>query len=364
VPRSLLLVFALHGVASAQLVTNTGSLAAARAAHTATLLADGRVLIAGGANETELASGVEVYDPSSGTFTGAGRLLSDRYFHTATLLGDGRVLFAGGANLNGITATAEIYDPKTRTATAVGNMHVARFGHVAAALKDGRVLIIGGLNENEGEPLASAEIFNPATGAFSVTGSMAFRREAAFTATTLSDGRVLIVGGAISGPEDDIDTSAEMFDPAKGTFASAGRTSIWRFVHTATLLPNGSVLIAGGLVGSTEIFSPVTGSFAPGGAISTRGNHSATLVGSSVILAGGISASAFLDSIEIYDIATNTSRSAGSLITARHRHTATALADGRVLIVAGIGSSSQSLGTAELFALKPPAAPRHRSVKH
>src|SRR6201998_3076121 len=178
----------------------TGSLNTARSYQTATVLNNGKVLIAGGVGSSLLVR-AELYDPSNGAFTTTGSLNTARYFHTATLLNNGKVLIAGGVGgetpasnspPNGILASAELYDPTTGTSTTTGSLNTARVA-TASLLNNGTVLIAGGTGSSE---LASAELYSPATGVFSLTGSLNTARTA-HTASLLNNGTVLIAGGQL-----------------------------------------------------------------------------------------------------------------------------------------------------------------------
>ncbi len=251
----------------------TATMSAARAAHTATALPDGRVLVAGGITAKHLVSqGAEVYEPGTGRFTPTSLMVALRYSHTATMLRNGRVLIVGGYVEGGSqTVTAELFDPATNSFVATGSLGSARADHIAVLLDDGKVLITGGLGPGW-TFLSSAELYDPATGRFTPTGSMTVARES-HGAVRLKDGRVLIVGGhrgrraAIT-----LYTSAETYDPASGTFRHAGDMLVRRHKHDAVLLRDGRVLITGGsderdnegVYRSTELFDPRTGAFTAG----------------------------------------------------------------------------------------------------
>ncbi len=290
---------AYHVLASADLYdpqagtwSATGSMHVGRSNHTATLLPDGKVLVAGGYGQQgggSATSSAEVYDPGTGTWAPTGDMSIDRAHHTATLLPDGRVLVAGGDGYHGITTAAELYDPDTRTWVPTGRMSVARTGQTATLLPDGRVLVAGG---RAGSPTGSAEVYDPGTGTWAPTGSMHEGR-AYHTATLLPDGRVLVAGGFNDTPL----ASAEVYDPGTGTWAPTGNMAAPRSNHTATLLPDGQVLVASGSTdASAEVYDPGTGTWAPTGNMAApRSNHTATLLPDGQVLAvGGGTASAEL----------------------------------------------------------------------
>jgi hypothetical protein len=328
--------------ASLSVVTNawvlTGSMSTMRVNHTATLLPNGTVLAVGGAANT-----AEIYNPASGTWTLTGNLNSGRTYHTATLLPNGTVLVTGGLS-SGALATSEIYNPATGMWTLTGSMSTTRWFHTATLLPNGTVLVVGGVGAaNDTTDLASAEIFNPATGTWTPTGTMSTARYR-HTATLLSNGTVLVAGGdddSLSNGGPSV-ASAETFNPATGTWALTGSMSAARYDHTATLLPNGKVLVTGGGAGngfatvlaSAEIYDPATGTWAVTGSLATaRYAHTATLLpNGTVLVAGG---SHELASAEIYDPVAGTWSVTGSLTWGRDSHTATLLPNGAVLAVGG-----------------------------
>jgi len=319
----------------------TGNLVTYRTQHTSTTLPNGTVLVAGGTNWTGTLSSAELYNPTSGTFGTTGTMTAARSQHTATLLSDGTVLLAGGDTTTGITA--EIYNPSTGNFTATGNMVVARgSGYTATLLQNGKVLVVGGATSGS----STAELYDPATGTFTATGTIgtALRFH---TATLLSNGQVLITGGV------DINnnpySSAQIYDPISGQFSATGSMSISRVHHTATLLSNGTVLVAGGQadfsgfvpLSSAEIFSSVSGTFSlTGSLISAHTEHTATLLSDGVVLvAGGVNSPTV--AAELFYPSTGTfSATSPMVIATPFNHTASLLTNGNVLLAAGVYGSN------------------------
>jgi hypothetical protein len=341
--------------------TLTGPMNVPRENHTATLLPNGLVLIAGGSGPAgrtghgTVYASAELYDASTGTFTYTGNMNRARFDHTATLLQSGLVLIAGGSQSIGEFAYAELYNPTTGTSTPTGSMIVARRGHQATLLPNGLVLISGGAGG--GGSLASAEVYNPSTGAFTLTGSMNTARSG-HRATLLSNGRVLVTAGEdyVTGGSGTILASAELYNPSTGAFTSTGSMSAARLSHTATLLPSGSVLIAGGqntgsFLAGAELYSPSTGAFTLTGSMSVaRVYHTATLLLSGLVLvAGGDNNGTLLASAELYDASTGTFTDTANMNAARWLDTATLLLNGSVLVAGGATTNIGILASAEIY---------------
>jgi len=257
-------------------------LAHARCGHTATLLGDGTVLVAGGwAGETTPLASTEIYQ--RGAFVAGPDLGSPRAGHTATRLGDGRVLLVGGEG----ATTALLYDPTTRRVRPAAAPSVPRFGHTATLLADGRVLVAGGAR-HRGEVEASAEIYDPAAERWTATGALATARYK-HAAILLADGRVLVVGGSDASDWKGQLDSAEIYDPKTGRFAAADKLRAARFKLPAGVarLPDGRVLVAGGSR-TVEIFDPATGRFTAAGTLDGEGYFgTATALGDGGILVAG-----------------------------------------------------------------------------
>jgi hypothetical protein len=247
----------------------------ARGSHTATLLQNGLVLVAGGATGGYLSS-AELYNPATGAWSTTGSLHVPRANHTATLLPNGQVLVAGGYNLTDTdTTSVELYDPATGVWTPTASLKTGRSRHTATLLQNGLVLVAGGEGSNGTVDLTSAELYNPATGLWSTTGSLNTAREY-HTATLLPNGQVLTAAGGFP-----TTTSAELYDPATGSWSVTGSLNQARNRHTATLLLNGTVLASGGTTAvsgltSAELYGSPTelpANIQGRGAFDNQGNH-------------------------------------------------------------------------------------------
>ena len=334
----------------------TGSLNLSRSDHTATLLEDGRVLVAGGLAFSPTAN-TERYDPTSGGWQPVANLNTAREDHTATRLSGDFVLVAGGRNDQGTTAACERFNPLRDNWLETGNLNTARDSHSATRLSDGRVLVAGGYAA-DGRPTATAEIYDPSSGAWSATVGLPFALRS-HTATRLADGRVLVVGGAgdrrvLGGTG--ILAVADLYDPESGRWSSASPLETARLEHSATLLANGRVLVAGGLdsgispTATVELYDPVAGEWTTVGSLNVaRSFHSASLLADGrVLVTGGFGATMEIPGAEIYDPTTRRWTLTGNLNTARRSHTANVLQDGRVLIAGGV-QTGIALGSAELY---------------
>lgn len=298
--------------------SNTGNLNTDRNAHTATLLLGGKVLVAGGFSCApppqsclQLRS-AELYDPATGTWSNTGNLNIARDAHTATLLPNGNVLIAGGFLAGSALNNAELYDPATGTWSSAGNLNTGRYRHTATLLPNGKVLVAGGLGANA--DLNSAELYDPATGTWSMTGNLNTAREF-HTATLLSNGKVLVAGGFVNFDNGQVTNSAELYDPVTEIWSNTGNLNTGRAYHTGTLLPNGKVLVAGGffvagfpnITNSAELYDPATGTWSNTATLNTaRRFHTVTLLPNGKVLAAGGSGFNAPNSAELYDSGTTT----------------------------------------------------------
>lgn len=340
----------------------TGSLTTAREFHTATLLPNGKVLVAGGRNTS---SGTpldtaELYDPSTGLWTTTSSLAAARVWHTATLLPNGKVLVVGGRFVTGaVLKEAELFDPATGTWTYGGTLNEARESHTATLLPNGKLLVAGG--DDASVSLSSTELFDPATGTWTASGFLNDAR-ANHTANLLPSGKVLVAGGV--GFNQVRLASAELYDPASGVWSTTGSMGTARSLHTATLLSSQKVLVAGGLgaslndLSSAELYDFVGGNWSTTSSLSdARSWYTATsLPNGNVLVAGGYAwcvGCGYRSSTEQYDPASGTWASSGLLNTKRSAHTATLLQNGKVLVAAG--GNGYGVASAELYGIPMPA---------
>jgi hypothetical protein len=243
-------------------VASAAAMNVARSSHFAVVLSDGRVLVGGGVSGGGTTNSAEIYDPAADSWTKTNAMTEARANATAALLADGRVLIAGGDNSGNASNTIELFDPSNGSFSFAGTLSAARTKHAMATLEDGRVLIVGGFDGTN--PLASSDIFDPSSGNISAGPSLATARYSA-SATTLLNGQVAVIGGAGSdgnGGTTDL-ASVEIFDASTGAFTTAGAVlATAREAHQAYLLPkNNSVLIVGGTssgspVAASELFTP------------------------------------------------------------------------------------------------------------
>ena len=340
-------------------VVATGNLSMQRMGHTATLLENGSVLVAGGfavlAGWPVWAS-AELYEPASGAFRRVGDMATPRAQHTATRLPDGKVLITGGEPLIDFStgrnepflATAEVYDPSTQTLTRAGDMNIPRSRHSAVLLRSGKVLIVGG---TKGLHEASAELYDPSTGVFIETGTPSVKAIAPSVTVLLSNGHVLLASAG-----DDLVARAELYDPDAGAFTPTGDMAypnLWP--STATLLPDGRVLLtkypSDWFANATEFYDPETGRFTAGPdmkRVRGPGSTSTLLPNGDALIAGRDFSWPFGGSAEVYD---HKGATFGQVtpIQAEEGLKATLLLNGSVLLSGGWKCCGYSLDTAETY---------------
>ena len=325
-----------------------------RSGHSATLLPNGKVLIAGGMRRNQdFYSSAELYDPATGKFSATGSMAVATVGNAAVLLKSGKVLVAGGWVRGSTTDLAELYDPATGKFSDAGHMTAKRARPEVALLPNGDVLITGGEEHDAPGGMATAELYHAATGTFGAIAPMHYGR-IAHTATVLNDGRVLIAGGA--GEKDGMIAAAEIYDPSTKTFSVTGKLLTPRVKQCAGLLPDGRVLIAGGSnefgwngqLASAEIFDPKTGAFSATAPLSDARfklpDEAAELPGGRLLFAGGSK------TLDVYDPASGKFFAVSDqLPDVRHYMSETRLSDGSVLLAGGYPNNDQATAGAWLY---------------
>jgi len=347
-PEGSLVLVSGTGIGTATAVT----LGATAASFTAT--PDGRLLVAvpagaasatlsvtapGGSATSSTTFAVVPAPGGPGSWTVSGSLVTPRDGHTATLLGSGRILVVGGwtdatYSVSARTATAELYDPGTGTSAATGAMATARSRATAVLLQSGKVLVAGGLGgPTSSSSLASAELYDPATGTWSATGSMG-QAKYGFSATLLPSGKVLVAGGYTGGAAL---STTELYDPQTGAWTAGPALAGPRTGHDAILLPSGRVLLAGGgnsVTGlqTSEVYDPVAGSFTAGGSSAGAGGASlVSLPGGKVFYSGAETQVGG----EVYSVATNAFTATTSTSGRSYFINSVAAAGGGKVVLAG-----------------------------
>lgn len=307
----------------------------------------------------------EFYYPSSGKWTDGTYMNDCRYYHTATLLDNGQVLIAGGfvedperaKNISDVLDGAELFDPDEGSWTRTGSLHQRRHTHTASLLPNGKVLVVGGLYSNF---LNSAELYDPSTGNWTIAASMQSGR-AWHTATTLANGKVLVAGGI--GDGNNGFRTVELYDPSIDKWSNISSMNYPRYGHTATVLQTGKILFAGGIenpsnaLNSSELFDPLTETWTKVGSMSTgRAKHTASLLNDGkVLVAGGgtmddiIPGGNPVNTAEIFDPSTGKWTKTDNMHYTRTWHTASVLDNGNVIVVGGNMDDESSAFTPELY---------------
>lgn len=336
---------------------SAGSFGEARGFHTATILANAQVLMVGGAPSLPLSSAlssVEIHDPAVGKWLTQGASPNTlRYDHTATLLTNGKVLIAGGRDSTGALKSAEIYDPATDIWKPTADMNIARGDHTATLLRNGKVLVTGGSSSSG--TLDTAEVYDPSTSSWSLTANIMPNKRADHTATLLADGKVLAVGGWNTSATNVI-RGCDIYDPATNSWTTAGTLVTARRFHTATMLFDGRVLAAGGdtsaALKTSELYDPATNRWTQQTSQMHVGHfrHTATLLpNGKVLVVSGLQSttgapSSFSGSANLFD-PSNQQWTSATAPAGRDGHTATLLANGKVLIVGGYTIQASGAGT-------------------
>ena len=322
-------------------------------------LTDGKVLVAGGIGTSGVLNTAELYDPVSGTWSATGNMRIARAYYALALLPNGSVLVAGGCTNESCSAgtpTAEIYNPKKGLWQSAGKMSTLRYFFAATALPDGNILVEGGCNKgNCGTVAKTAELFNPSTRTWALTGSLKTGRDY-HTATLLGDGRVLVTGGyTVQGASN----SVEIYDPVTATWSVAASMNYGRALHSATALSDGRAIVAGGLAlylpsDLSEIYDPAMNVWSITGSLNTKraGQKAVLLPNGMALVTGGYSylrPNYFeVSSCELFDAVNGSWSFTGEMADAREHHAIVLLANGQVLVAGGI-SNAVILSSAEVY---------------
>lgn len=363
---AVLLVASMNAFAFAASGTwaTTGAMHSARDGHTATLLINGKVLVAGGTNNGVALASAELYNRTTGTWAATGSLHVARTQARAVTLPNGSVLVLGGCLndcLSTTTNSAELYNPAARTFTATGSMVQARAEFGITLLANGQVLVAGGCTAYDVNGCAAttnkAEIYNPASGTWKATGALRGARHA-MTATLLASGKVLMAGGATAAS--DAINSTEIYDPVAKTWTLGTKMVQARSDYTSIMLGTGKVLFMGGeningvSIAFAELYNPSSGQFtATGNMTATREEQAAVLLANgNVLVSGGnkktLTTVTPLASAELYNPTTGKWTATGSMGSARVEHTSTVLTTGFVLNAGGSDAVNE-LNTAEMY---------------
>jgi hypothetical protein len=333
--------------------TAAASLPLALVCHTATLLQNGTVLVAGGhlANGTAVAA-AEVYDPVANTWTAVASMPSAQSCHTATLLNNGQVLVAGGYDASdNYTAAASLYDPVANAWSTAPNMLAARVGHTATLLPSGQVLVAGGINA--GGSVQSGEIYDPVANSWSSAGAM-LQARSGHTATLLASGVVLMAGGSNGGT---FTATTEFYNPSSNSWTAGPSMSVPRVAHTATLLQSGIVLVAGSTgygsvqpAASAETYDPVANAWTVVGSMAIgRGYQTATLLPNGQVLVAGGQSPNYLSEAELFNPSTAAWTTTASMASAHVGATATLLPNGTPLVTGGQDQTGNPTAVCELY---------------
>lgn len=337
------------------------SMGLGRSSHTATVLLDGDVLVAGGFTDVPCGPTADsaLYDPASNSWSSLPALKQARALHTATTLPDGQVLVVGGSTCAGPTGSSELFDPKAKSWSPASSINPGRSGHSAAMLPNGKVLVVGGT-----EYVTPALLYDPATDTW--TGLPTMARPLLPAVVVLTDGKVFIANGIVNQPPS-ISGQVNLYDSATNVWLDGAPVpSGGRLNAVAVRLADGRVMIAGGrhsqsqpgdpCLNSVLLYDGTINRWADGPPMATPrcGAGAAPLADGRVLVAGGVcqpecGGITGLASAEIYDPRTNRWAATGSLNTARGDFTLSVLPDGRLIAIGGLGAEGRPLASAETY---------------